>query len=128
MNILDTINELGKKAKDASIKIRVLQKEKKMLAYQCLETNIDKYADQILSANKLDIENAIANDLSKPLINRLKVTEQSIAGIIKSITEIKNQPDPIGTILENWEQPNGLKFSKISVPLGVIGVIYESRP
>ena len=128
MNILKTINELGKKAKDASIKFRVLQKEKKMAAYQCLEKNIGKNADQILNSNKLDIENAIANNLSNPLINRLKVTEQSIAGIIKSITEIKNQLDPIGTILESWEQPNGLKFSKISVPLGVLGVIYESRP
>ena len=47
--------------------------------------------------------------------------------IIKSINQIKNQPDPIGEILENWEQPNGLKFSKISVPLGVLGVIYESK-
>ena len=128
MNILEEINELGKKAKDASIKIRVLQKEKKMAAYKCLEKNIEKNADLILSSNKLDIENAIANDLSKPLINRLKVTEESIASIIKSITEIKNQPDPIGSVLENWEQPNGLKFSKISVPLGVLGVIYESRP
>jgi glutamate-5-semialdehyde dehydrogenase len=128
MNIFKTINELGKKAKDASIKIRVLQKEKKMAAYQCLEKNIEKNAEQILSANKLDIENAFANDLSKPLINRLKVSEESIAGIIKSISEIKDQPDPIGTVLENWEQPNGLKFSKISVPLGVLGVIYESRP
>ena len=128
MNILETINDLGKKAKDASIKIRVLEKEKKMAAYQFLEKNIEKNADLILSANKLDIENAITNDLSKPLINRLKVTEESISGIIKSITEIKNQPDPIGSVLENWEQPNGLKFSKISVPLGVLGVIYESRP
>jgi len=128
MNILEIINELGRKAKDASIKIRVLEKEKKMAAYQCLEKNIQKNTDLILSANKLDIENAITNNLSKPLINRLKVNEQAIEGIIKSITEIKNQPDPIGTILENWEQPNGLKFSKISVPLGVLGVIYESRP
>ena len=128
MNIFKTINELGKKAKDASIKIRVLQQEKKMAAYQCLEKNIEKNAEQILSANKLDIENAFANDLSKPLINRLKVSEESIAGIIKSISEIKDQPDPIGTVLEKWEQPNGLKFSKISVPLGVLGVIYESRP
>ncbi len=128
MNILETINELGKKAKDASIKIRVLEKEKKMMAYKFLENNIEKGADLILSSNKLDIENAIKNDLSKPLINRLKVTEESISAIIKSITEIKNQPDPIGRVLENWEQPNGLKFSKISVPLGVLGVIYESRP
>ena len=87
MNILETINELGKKAKDASIKIRVLQKEKKLTAYQCLEKNIEKSSALILNSNKLDIENAIANDLSKPLINRLKVTEESIAGIIKSITK-----------------------------------------
>ena len=128
MSILETINELGKKAKDASIKIRVLHKEKKKAAYEYLEKNIKKNAGIILNANKLDIENAISNNLSKPLINRLKVTDESISGIIKSITEIKNQPDPIGIILENWEQPNGLKFSKISIPLGVLGVIYESRP
>jgi len=128
MNISETINELGKKAKDASIKIRVLQKENKKAAYECLEKNIEKQASTILNANKLDIESAVTKNLSKPLINRLKVTEESILGIIKSITEIKNQLDPIGTILESWEQPNGLKFSKISVPLGVLGVIYESRP
>ena len=128
MSILETINALGKKAKDASIKIRVLQKEKKKAAYEHLEKNIKDKASIILNANKLDIENAISNNLSKPLINRLKVTDESISGIIKSITEIKNQPDPIGIILENWEQPNGLKFSKISIPLGVLGIIYESRP
>jgi len=128
MSILETINELGKKAKDASIKIRVLQKEKKKAAYEHLEKNIKDKASEILIANKLDIEHAICNNLSKPLINRLKVTDETISGIIKSIIEIKKQPDPIGEILENWEQPNGLKFSKISVPLGVLGVIYESRP
>ena len=72
MNILETINELGKKAKDASIKIRVLQKEKKTAAYKCLEKNIEKGANLILHSNKLDIENALKNNLSKPLINRLK--------------------------------------------------------
>ena len=85
-------------------------------------------AVKIFNANKLDVENAINNKLSKALINRLKVTEDTISGMIKSITEIENQSEPIGKILENWEQPNGLKFSKISVPLGVLGVIYESRP
>ncbi len=128
MNILETIKELGEKAKQASIKIRVLQKESKKAAYEHLQKNIVDKSDLILSANKLDIENAKNNNLSKPLINRLKINDESISSIIKSIAEIKNQPDPIGKILENWEQPNGLKFSKISVPLGVLGVIYESRP
>ena len=128
MSILQTINELGKKAKNASIRLRVLQREKKKIAYEHLEKNIKDKASEILISNKLDIEHAICNNLSKPLINRLKVTDETISGIIKSIIEIKKQPDPIGEILENWEQPNGLKFSKISVPLGVLGVIYESRP
>jgi len=128
MSILQTINELGKKAKNASIRLRVLQREKKKIAFEHLEKNIKDKASEILIANKLDIEHAICNNLSKPLINRLKVTDETISGIIKSIIEIKKQPDPIGEILENWEQPNGLKFSKISVPLGVLGVIYESRP
>ena len=105
-----------------------MQREKKKIAYEHLEKNIKDKASEILIANKLDIEHAICNNLSKPLINRLKVTDETISGIIKSIIEIKKQPDPIGEILENWEQPNGLKFSKISVPLGVLGVIYESRP
>jgi len=128
MNILETINKLGKKAKAASVKIRVLKPEEKKIAYEFLEKNIKDKVEVILNANKLDIDNAVKNNLSKPLINRLKVSDDSISGIVKSISEIKNQPDPIGKVLENWEQPNGLKFSKISVPLGVLGVIYESRP
>ncbi len=128
MSIKKTINDLGKKAKNASIKLRALKSEKKVFAYENLEKNIKDKADEILSANKIDTENAIKNNLSKPLINRLKLNDESILDIIKSINEIKNQPDPIGEILEKWEQPNGLKFCKISVPLGVLGVIYESRP
>lgn len=128
MSMYKEINELGRKAKDASIKIRVLKKENKKAAYEFLEKKIEEQTNAIIEANKLDIKNAITNNLTKPLINRLKVNEESIANIITSISEIKNQPDPIGKVLESWEQPNGLKFSKISVPLGVLGVIYESRP
>jgi len=93
-----------------------------------LESNLKINTKKILDANKLDIENAIQNNLAKPLINRLKVTEESILEIVKSVSDIKNLPDPIGKVLESWNQPNGLQFSKISVPLGVLGVIYESRP
>ena len=128
MNIIEIINNLGNKAKTASTKIRVLKSEQKKIAYENLEKNLKINTKKILDANKLDIDNAIKNNLAKPLINRLKVTEDSILGIIKSVNDIKNLPEPIGKILESWEQPNGLKFSKISVPLGVLGVIYESRP
>ncbi len=128
MDILETINDLGNKAKAASAKIRVLKPEEKKIAYEFLEKNLKINTKKILDANKLDIDKANKNNLAKPLINRLKITEDSILGIIKSVSDIKNLPEPIGKILESWEQPNGLKFSKISVPLGVLGVIYESRP
>ncbi len=128
MSIKTKINELGKKAKIASIKLRGVKSNLKILAYEHLEKNIKENIGKIISANKIDIKNAENKKLSKPLINRLKLNEESIFGIIKSIVDIKNQNDPIGEVLENWNQPNGLKFSKITVPLGVLGVIYESRP
>ena len=128
MNFKEIINEIGSKAKKASIKLRTLNADKKKIAYECLEKNIKDKTKDILNANKIDIENAVNNNLAEPLINRLKLNEDSISGILKSIADIKNQPDPIGKILEEWSQPNGLRFSKISVPLGVLGVIYESRP
>ena len=128
MNFKEIVNDIGSKAKKASIKLRTLNADKKKIAYECLEENINNKAKDILKANEIDIENAVNNNLAKPLINRLKLNENSISSIIKSIAEIKNQIDPIGKILEEWSQPNGLKFSKISVPLGVLGVIYESRP
>ena len=128
MSLKEKINAIGKKAKTASIKLRALNADKKKIAYEHLENNIKNKANDILKANKIDIENAVNKNLAKPLVNRLRLNEDSISSIVKSIVDIKNQPDPIGQILEEWIQPNGLKFSKISVPLGVLGVIYESRP
>ena len=128
MSLKEKINTIGRKAKTASIKLRSLNADKKKIAYERLEDNIKNKANDILKANQIDIENAVNKNLAKPLINRLRLNEDSISSIVKSIADIKNQPDPIGQVLEEWIQPNGLKFSKISVPLGVLGVIYESRP
>ena len=128
MNIAEQIKILSMQAKIASSKIRILKHNEKKIAYEFLEENIRANMEKILEANKLDIENATYNKLSRPLINRLQITKESILGMIKSVSEIKNLPDPIGEILDNWVQPNGLKFSKVSIPLGVLGVIYESRP
>ena len=82
MSMYKEINELGRKAKDASIKIRVLKKENKKAAYEFLEKKIEEQTNAIIEANELDIKNAITNKLTKPLINRLKVNEESIANII----------------------------------------------
>ena len=128
MNIYKTIKELGRNAKAVTQSMRLLSTKKKNAALRILSKNIQTFSNEILDANKKDIENAKTNSLSSPLINRLSLTPQSIEGLVKSIEIITTLPDPIGKILDEWTQPNGLKFQKISVPLGVIAVIYESRP
>ena len=128
MSIENNIIELGKKAKSASLNMKVCSSDQKNLALTKLTKNLDKNRNKILEANKIDLENGEKKSLAKPLINRLTLTEKSIDGLITSIEDIIEIPDPIGITLEEWERPNGLQFRKISTPLGVLGVIYESRP
>ncbi len=128
MKIKKTIQELGRNAKVAAQLLKTLSPGEKNKALSILSKNIQTSFKQILAANQQDIENAKNNHLSPPLINRLTLTPQSIESMIKSIENIIAIPDPIGKNLKEWTQPNGLKFQKISVPIGVIGVIYESRP
>ena len=128
MSIENNIIELGKRAKSASLNMKVCSSDQKNLALTKLTKNLDKNRNKILKANIIDLENGEKKSLPKPLINRLTLTEKSIDGLITSIEDIIKIPDPIGITLEKWERPNGLQFRKISTPLGVLGVIYESRP
>ena len=128
MSIKDNILELGKNAKKASLDMKLCNNDQKNRALSNLIKNIAKNKDKILEANSIDLENGKKKSLSNPLINRLTLTNKSIDGLIKSIEDIITIQDPIGLTLEKWERPNGLKFRKISTPLGVLGVIYESRP
>ena len=128
MNIESSIIELGKKAKAASLEMKLCDTNQKNRALSKLIENLDKNRNGILNSNKIDLENARKKSLSNPLVNRLTLSDNSINGLIESIKDIITIPDPIGITLEEWERPNGLKFRKISTPLGVLGVIYESRP
>jgi len=128
MSIKENIKKLGKNAKAAAKSMAIVSSEEKNKALKILSDNIKNYSNEIINANQKDIENARKNALPSPLVNRLSLTTKSIEAIAINIGNIINLPDPIGKILEEWERPNGLKFKKISVPLGVIGVIYESRP
>ncbi len=84
---------------------------------------------EILEANQLDIERAKSNNISSPMVNRLILTPKKIDQLSKDVEKIAQMPDPLNQTLENWTNPsNGLQFSKVSVPIGVIGIIYESRP
>lgn len=91
-------------------------------------TALDENREEILFANKKDIENAKANGISDSLIDRLTLNEQRIDGIIESLKIVISQADPIGEELAGWKTPNGLNIRQVRVPLGVVAIIYESRP
>ena len=89
-----------------------------------LKTNVN----QILEANKIDIENSQKKSMSNSFIDRLSLDKKRIYSIIDGLIDISKLEDPLNKVLSKWDRPNGLNISKISVPLGVIGIIYESRP
>ena len=89
---------------------------------------LNEKREDIKKANKIDIDKAQSQELSKAMIDRLTLTDKEIDSMIKSVLEINNQDEVVGQILEGVTRPNGLKIVKIRVPLGVVGIIYESRP
>ena len=89
---------------------------------------IKKNKNLILRENKKDINQAVKKKLRDNLINRLILNEKKLSGIINSIKKIIKLKDPTNNVIEKWKRPNGLVFTKISIPIGVIGIIYESRP
>ena len=129
MNSLkDKINKIGLQAKDASkilAKTSSAQKNKALLA---MADHVLKDKELILDANKKDTEQAKANGLSESFIDRLELNEERINSIATTLREIESFKDPVGKVLDSWTRPNGLNISRVSTPLGTIGVIYESRP
>ena len=115
------------RAKEASSEISLLSTEDKNLALSAMADALEEAAEAILSANKIDVENACGT-LSDVMIDRLILTDDRIKSMAKGIRDVINLPDPIGNILSASTLPNGLSIEKVSVPLGVIGIIYESRP
>ena len=117
---------IGKKSKKAiDFKINSKKKNKVLEDYCNL---IKKNKKLIINQNKKDVYDAKKKGLKENLIDRLILDEKKIFNIIKSIKSIIKLKDPTNIVLEKWKRPNGLKISKISIPIGIIGVIYESRP
>jgi glutamate-5-semialdehyde dehydrogenase len=85
-------------------------------------------APQVLAANAIDLAAGAANGLSAAMLDRLALDEARLAGIADAVAAVADLPDPVGQVIDSHEQPNGLKFQRIRVPIGTIGIIYESRP
>tara|TARA_Y100001970_G_scaffold284454_1_gene401866 strand:+ start:3097 stop:4347 length:1251 start_codon:yes stop_codon:yes gene_type:complete len=120
------LNSIGQRAKVASSnRIDTKTKNKVLTKYIYL---INKNKKEILKENEKDIKYAIKKGYKKNLIDRLNLDIKKISIITKSINDIIKLKDPVNVILDKWKRPNGLMIRKISIPIGVIGVIYESRP
>ena len=120
------MNLIGQKARKACLKkINTKIKNKVLKRYALL---LDKEKNSIIEANKKDIKLALKKKLKNNLIDRLTINQKKLSNIKNSVKKIAKLKDPVDSILEKWSRPNGLKINRVSIPIGVIGVIYESRP
>ncbi len=125
----DYFKEILNRSKNASSTMSKLNAEDRSKILMNISGFLLSKKSEILEANQLDVERATSNNVSGPMINRLILTSEKIDQLSKDVEKIAQMQDPLNQILENWTNPsNGLQFSKVSVPIGVIGIIFESRP
>ena len=122
------INQIGINAKKAARILAKTSAEQKNHALQAMSKYVLADKKIILEANKLDIENSKSKNLSESFIDRLELNDERVRSISDTLLEIESFKDPVGKILDSWQRPNGMHISRVSTPLGVIGIIFESRP
>ncbi len=127
-SIQDQILDMGKRARAASRGLAKLSSAQKNDILLSMAMELRASSDAILEANAKDVTRAEKNGLTKPMVDRLRLTSQAIKSIAHAVAEVAELPDPVGEIVSEWSRPNGLRFQKVRVPIGVIGIIYESRP
>ena len=125
---MNALTDLGVRAKEASKTLRCARTAQKDEALRTIAGMLEEQMDAILQANDLDMQNAQQNGMSESMQDRLRLTEGRIRGIADAVRELTGLADPVGRVSEGWTRPNGLKIERVSVPLGVVGMIYESRP
>ncbi len=124
----DKVRELGHAAKAAAAVLATATTKAKNTALAAAAGAIRAGAADILTANEKDMYSARKTDMSDAFLDRLELNDARVEAMAKGLEDVAELPDPVGRMLADWKRPNGLQISRVSVPLGVIGVIYESRP
>ena len=122
------LENMGRKAKYAAEQLAVLPDEVKKAGLELMADSLLENAEKITAANMKDLESAAANGLSSAMIDRLTLNSARISGMADGLRTVAAQSDPVGRVLDRRIRPNGLEITKVSVPFGVIGIIYEARP
>ncbi len=125
---MNYLEELGANAKKAEKAMRGISSAQKDNALEEIAKALEENQALIISENEKDLENAVKKEMSKAMQDRLKLDEKRIKGMADGVRKLISLPDPVGRVLGGHELPNGLKIVKKSVPLGVVGIIFESRP
>lgn len=128
MGVYEQIVEMGKKARESSRKLARLDSVAKNQALVSIAKALAEQVGRIRTENEKDLEAAKTAGLSEAMIDRLALTEERIRGMAEGLLEVAALPDPVGEITKMWVRPNGLRIGRMRIPLGVIGIIYESRP
>src|SRR5436190_2520506 len=123
-----SVSEICGDAKDASRVLARLDSTHRDAALEAIAAALDSRLDEILEANALDVRAGEEAQISTALLDRLRLTTERVAGIVRGVLEIAALRDPVGEVLEGFRLPNGLDVRKVRVPLGVVAVVYESRP
>lgn len=125
---MNYIEQLGEKALEAKRKIATASTGEKNKVLEAIAQVLLENSDAILAENEKDIANARDNGMSETMVDRLRLTKERIKGIADACMELVNLEDPVGEVLQGSVRPNGMRITKVRVPMGVIGIIYESRP
>jgi len=127
-DIARVMEELGQQAKAAAAQLAYASPESKRTALEAAATAVWAQRDLILEGNAKDMEFGRDKGLSAAMMDRLRLDESRIQSIVDGLRAVAAQPDPVGAVMASWTQPSGLAIERVRTPLGVVGVIYESRP
>ena len=127
-DIKGKIETMGAAALSASRSLATLETDKKNQILMAMAEQLVADTDTIIEANGVDISAAEQNGLTSAMIDRLRLDESRVGSIADGIRQVASLPDPVGQVMDDWERPNGMRIRQLRVPIGVIGIIYESRP
>ena len=128
VSVPELMRGIGRAAREAAAALALATSEQKNHALRAAAAGLRAQCHQILAANERDMSEAVAKGLSPALLDRLKLDDMRVESMARGLEDIERLADPIGTVLAEWTRPNGMTIQRLRVPLGVIGIIYESRP
>jgi len=126
--IQETIHQMGKQARAAAYQLAQLSSDEKNTILRAMAAAIREATPELLEANAKDLAAGTEKGLSSAMLDRLRLDEKRIEAMAAGIDQVATLPDPVGQVMEKWTRPNGIEIEQIRVPIGTIGIIYESRP